>query len=83
MRELRASPCDRLTRSARALPVSPMLDDLGLDAALMFPTLASLLEVRLTDDPDLTCTVIHAFNEWLHDEWTFNLRGAASLPRPS
>jgi predicted TIM-barrel fold metal-dependent hydrolase len=34
--------------------------------------LASLLEVRLTDDPELTCTVIHAFNQWLLDEWTFN-----------
>jgi predicted TIM-barrel fold metal-dependent hydrolase len=49
-----------------------MLDEIGLDGALMFPTLASLLEVRLTDDPELTCAVIHAFNQWLRDEWTFN-----------
>jgi predicted TIM-barrel fold metal-dependent hydrolase len=40
----------------------------------MFPTLASLLEVRFTDDPELTCTIIHAFNEWLHDEWPFNYK---------
>ena len=57
-----------------AEPRLRLLDELGLDAALMFPTLASLLEVRLADDPDLTCTVIHAFNQWLYDEWTFNYR---------
>jgi predicted TIM-barrel fold metal-dependent hydrolase len=49
-------------------------DELGLDAALMFPTLASLLEERMRDDPDLTHAAVHAFNRWLHDEWTFNYR---------
>ena len=48
------------------------LNELGIDAALMFPTLASLLEERMRDDPDLTHIAIHAFNEWLYDEWTFN-----------
>ena len=48
------------------------LDDLGIDAALVFPTLASLLEERMRDDPDLTHAAIHAFNRWLHDQWTFN-----------
>jgi predicted TIM-barrel fold metal-dependent hydrolase len=48
------------------------LDELGVDAALMFPTLASLLEERMRDDPDLTHDAVHAFNRWLHDEWTFN-----------
>jgi predicted TIM-barrel fold metal-dependent hydrolase len=51
-----------------------LLDELGLDASLMFPTLASLLEVHFTDDPELTSTVVHAFNEWLNDEWTFDYR---------
>lgn len=48
------------------------LDELGIDAALMFPTLASLLEERMRDDPDLTHAAVHAFNRWLYDEWTFN-----------
>jgi predicted TIM-barrel fold metal-dependent hydrolase len=48
------------------------LEELGVDAALMFPTLASLLEERMRDDPDLTHVVVHSFNQWLHDEWTFN-----------
>jgi len=40
----------------------------------MFPTLASLIEERLHDDPDLTQVAIRAFNEWLYDDWTYNYR---------
>jgi predicted TIM-barrel fold metal-dependent hydrolase len=75
LRELTGEPMRSVNAFRTAAARLPMLDALGLDAALMFPTLASLLEVRLTDDPDLTCTVIHAFNQWLHDEWTFNCEG--------
>ncbi|ADP84955.1 amidohydrolase family protein [Pseudofrankia inefficax] len=49
-----------------------IMDDLGLDGALMWPTLASLLEERLSDDPVATHAVIHALNQWMHDDWTFN-----------
>jgi predicted TIM-barrel fold metal-dependent hydrolase len=38
----------------------------------MFPTLASLLEERLRDDPDLAHAAIHSLNQWMHEEWTFN-----------
>lgn len=41
----------------------------------MFPTLASLVEERLRDDPTLTQVAIHAFNEWLHDDWTYDYQG--------
>jgi predicted TIM-barrel fold metal-dependent hydrolase len=37
----------------------------------MFPTLASLLEERMKDDPEMTHAVIHAFNEWIYETWTF------------
>ena len=49
-----------------------VMDELGLDGALMWPTLASLLEERLGDDPDATAVVIHALNKWMLDDWTFN-----------
>ncbi|CUU57967.1 Amidohydrolase [Parafrankia irregularis] len=49
-----------------------IMDGLGLDGALMWPTLASLLEERLGDDPVATHAVIHALNRWMHDDWTFN-----------
>ena len=48
------------------------MDELGVDRTLMFPTLASLLEERLRDDPELTHVVIHSLNEWMHEEWSFN-----------
>ena len=48
------------------------MDELGVDRTLMFPTLASLLEERLRDDPEPTHAVIHSLNEWIHEEWTFN-----------
>ena len=41
----------------------------------MFPTLASLIEERLVDDPALTQIAIRAFNEWLHDEWSYDYEG--------
>ena len=49
-----------------------LMDELGLDRTLMFPTLASLLEERMRDDPDLLHAVVHALNQWLYEQWTFN-----------
>ena len=56
------NPADRL----------PLLDELGLDATLMFPTLASVLEERMRDTPEVAHAAIHSLNQWLDDEWTFN-----------
>jgi predicted TIM-barrel fold metal-dependent hydrolase len=75
LRDFAGKPVRTSEAFRTAAPRLSLLDELGIDAALVFPTLASLLEVRLTDDPELTCTVIHAFNEWLHDEWTFDYEG--------
>jgi predicted TIM-barrel fold metal-dependent hydrolase len=52
-----------------------LMDELGVDRSLMFPTLASLVEERLRDDPELTHAVIHALNEWLHETWSFEYEG--------
>ena len=48
------------------------MDELGVDRTLMFPTLASLLEERMRDDPELIHAAIHSLNQWMHEEWTFN-----------
>ena len=50
-----------------------LLDRQGVHATLLFPTLASLLEERMKDDPELTHEAIHAFNRWMLDDWTFNV----------
>ncbi|MCK9929074.1 amidohydrolase [Frankia sp. Mgl5] len=49
-----------------------LMDEQGIERTLMFPTLASLLEERMSDDPELTHIVIHALNEWLYETWQFN-----------
>jgi predicted TIM-barrel fold metal-dependent hydrolase len=53
-------------------PRLKLLDELGIDRTLMWPTLASLLEERLSDDPEATHVIIHALNQWMHETWTFN-----------
>src|SRR3954454_14166012 len=49
-----------------------VMDELGIDRTLIFPTLASLLEERMRDAPELTHVVIHALNEWMYETWQFN-----------
>jgi predicted TIM-barrel fold metal-dependent hydrolase len=53
-------------------PRLALMNELGVDRALMWPTLASLLEERLRNDPLATHAVIHALNRWMHEHWTFN-----------
>ena len=57
-------------------PVSrlQLMDEQGLDRALMFPTLASVLEERMKEDPELMHVAIHSFNQWLYETWQFNHR---------
>jgi predicted TIM-barrel fold metal-dependent hydrolase len=52
-----------------------LMDELGIDRALMWPTLASLVEERLREDPIATHVVVHALNEWMHETWTFDFDG--------
>ena len=53
-------------------PRVELMDELGIDRALMWPTLASLVEERLRDDPRATHAVVHALNEWMYETWSFN-----------
>src|SRR5581483_9474509 len=53
-------------------PRIELMDELGIDRAIMWPTLASLVEERLRDDHDAIHAVIHALNQWMHEHWTFN-----------
>ncbi len=71
-RELVGDPIKCLPGFRAPEPRIELMDELGVDRTLMFPTLASLLEERMRDDPELTHVVIHALNEWLYEEWKFN-----------
>lgn len=52
-----------------------LMDEQGLQYAIMLPTLASLLEERMRDDPDLAADAVHALNRWMVDEWPFAYEG--------
>ncbi len=71
-REIMGKAIDALPAFREPAPRLALMDELGLDRALMWPTLASLVEERLSDDPEATHVVIHALNEWMHEHWTFN-----------
>ena len=49
-----------------------LMDEQGVDRTIMWPTLASVLEERLPDDPEATHAVVHGFNQWMHEHWSFN-----------
>jgi predicted TIM-barrel fold metal-dependent hydrolase len=71
-REIMGKPIEAVPAFREPGPRLELMDELGLDRALMWPTLASLVEERLRDDPEATHAVIHALNEWMHEQWTFN-----------
>jgi predicted TIM-barrel fold metal-dependent hydrolase len=72
LREMSGEPIDCAPGFREPAPRLQLLDELGLHRALMFPTLANLLEYSLDGDPDLTHVAIYAVNEWLNDVWTFD-----------
>jgi len=71
-RELVGDPMKCIPAFREPAPRLGLMDEMGVDRALMFPTLASLVEERLRDDVEATHAVIHALNEWMLETWTFN-----------
>jgi len=74
LRELTGEPMRCIPAFREPGPRLELLDEQGIHASIVFPTLASLIEERLIDDPSLTQVALHAFNEWLYDEWTYDYR---------
>jgi len=52
-----------------------IVDEQGLGAVLLFPTLGCGVEQALRNDVDATMASLHAFNRWLEDDWGFNHEG--------
>jgi predicted TIM-barrel fold metal-dependent hydrolase len=75
LRQMSGEPIDCLPGFREPGPRLDILDELGLHRALIFPTLANLLEYSLDGDPDLTHVAVHAVNEWIHDTWSFDYKG--------
>ena len=73
-REIMGKPIKALPAFREPAPRLELMDELGIDRALMWPTLASLVEERLRDDPLATHAVVHSLNQWMHEQWTFNFK---------
>ena len=71
-REIVGDPMRAIPAFREPGPRLELLDEQGVDRTLLFPTLASLLEERMRDNPEMTHAVVHSLNEWIHEEWSFN-----------
>ena len=69
----RGIDCPPAFREARSR--LQLMDEQGVDYAIMLPTLASLVEERMRDDPDLCAAAIHALNTWMTEAWPFAFEG--------
>lgn len=71
-REIFGKPMRSIPAFREPEPRLELMDELGIRQTLMFPTLASLIEERMRDDPEMIHAVIHALNQWLLETWSFN-----------
>ncbi len=71
-REIFGEPMRSIPAFREPGPRLELMDELLINRSLMFPTLASLLEERMRDDPELIHVVVHALNQWLDEVWSFN-----------
>ncbi|MGD6749612.1 amidohydrolase family protein [Streptomyces sp. BH105] len=71
-REIFGDPMRAVPAFREPGPRMKLMDELGIDRTLMFPTLASLVEERMRDDPEMIHAVVHSLNQWLDEVWSFN-----------
>jgi predicted TIM-barrel fold metal-dependent hydrolase len=72
MAEVTGRPIEARPAYREPGPRLELMDELGIEQTLMFPTLASLIEERLRDDPEATHALVHSLNEWMYETWSFN-----------
>ncbi|MFN2537233.1 MAG: amidohydrolase family protein, partial [Mycobacteriales bacterium] len=87
---LRAMSSGSFKESSVVEPVRPayvereariaLMDEQGLEACLVLPTLGVCVEHFMKDDVEQTYANLHAFNRWLDDEWGFGSRGRIYAP---
>ncbi|HEY8122960.1 MAG TPA: amidohydrolase family protein [Myxococcota bacterium] len=52
-----------------------LMDEQGVHATLIFPTLASAVEERMNYDHEVMGAVLHSLNVWMHESWGFAREG--------
>ena len=51
------------------------LQNQGSVGAMVYPTLASVIEGHMSNDPDFCHAAIHSLNQWIKEEWGFGEDG--------
>jgi hypothetical protein len=59
-----------------------LMNEYGINRSLMWPTLASVIEQSIPEDPLAQHVIIHALNEWMYEHWTFGYEDAI-FPTPA
>jgi hypothetical protein len=57
-------------------PRYKLMKEFGISRSLMWPTLASVIEQAMPEDPLASHAVLHALNEWMYEHWTFGYENA-------
>jgi predicted TIM-barrel fold metal-dependent hydrolase len=71
LREMQGAAIEAPAASRDPVARIAELDRQGVDAALVYPTLANLVEHSAAEDPELTVAMIHALNQWMLETWGF------------
>ena len=62
-------------------PRYKLMQEFGISRALMWPTLGSVVEQALPEDPFAVAVAFHALNQWMLEHWTFGYENAV-FPTP-
>lgn len=52
-----------------------LMDEWGIDAAVLFPSSGLGFDAQMTDRPDAACAAVTAFNRWIEEDWGFAYQG--------
>jgi predicted TIM-barrel fold metal-dependent hydrolase len=75
LRELSGKPIACLPAFRNGADRLKLMDEQGVHATLVFPTLASAVEERMNYDHELMSSVLHSLNQWMFETWGFAREG--------
>ena len=72
LREMTGEPMESIAAFHNGAAHLEMLNKHGIHASIVFPTLASVIEERLTHKPEAMQALMHSLNQWVVDEYGFS-----------
>jgi predicted TIM-barrel fold metal-dependent hydrolase len=71
LREMQGPPIEAPPATRNPADRIKELDRQEVQQALVYPTLANLVEHSAAEDPELTQAMIHALNQWMLETWNY------------